>query len=80
MPVLDGLAATVRIRELEAAGGLAAGTPSHLPIVAVSGHTEDVGRDGAIAAGMDHYVTKPFRPQELLDVVRELTGATLPSR
>jgi CheY-like chemotaxis protein len=80
MPVLDGLAATVRIRELEAAGGLAAGTPGHLPIVAVSGHTEDVGRDGAIAAGMDHYVTKPFRPQELLDVVRELTGATLPSR
>jgi signal transduction histidine kinase/CheY-like chemotaxis protein len=75
MPVLDGAAAAARIRELEARGGLAPGCPARLPIVAVSGHAPDSEQAAALTTNMDRYVTKPFKPKELVAVVAALTGS-----
>ncbi|MCK5945489.1 MAG: response regulator [Planctomycetes bacterium] len=74
MPVMDGLAASTRIRELELASGLAKGNPGHLPIVALTGNVQEEDRDAAREAGMDEIVTKPFRPGQLVDVVERLCG------
>jgi CheY-like chemotaxis protein len=52
LPILDGIAATEKIRALEGLGGL--------PIIAVTAHQETDFRAGAKAAGFDAYVTKPI--------------------
>lgn len=63
MPILDGFAATAAIRQRER------GTPQHLPIVAMTAHAMAGDRERCLDAGMDAYVSKPFRPQELFRVV-----------
>ena len=58
MPVLDGFAATARIREL---GG------RHRPvIVALTANAMESDRQRCIAAGMDDYISKPFRQKDLI--------------
>ncbi|MFK7740409.1 MAG: response regulator [Planctomycetota bacterium] len=74
MPVLDGLSASVQIRQLESQGDLPTGTPAHLPIVALTGNVQDSDRQAAEDAGMDEFLSKPFRPHQLVDLVRRLTG------
>ena len=64
MPYLDGLAATRKIRETRVSGTL--------PIVAVSAYGADQFRDQAIAAGCDEYVSTPFEPTELEQIIRML--------
>ena len=64
MPYLDGLAATRKIRETKVSGTL--------PIVAVSAYGADQFRDQAIAAGCDEYVSTPFEPTELEQIIRTL--------
>ena len=59
MPVLDGFAATAAIRESEAESG------SHMPIIAMTAHAMKGDRERCLDAGMDDYVSKPFRPHEL---------------
>jgi two-component system cell cycle response regulator DivK len=52
LPVLDGYAATSRIRE---------NTPTHeIPIVMMSGHAEPAAQVRAFAAGCTEYLVKPF--------------------
>ena len=64
MPEMDGKEATRRIRAAEAAGG------RHTPIVAVTAHAL-AGDDAAIlAAGLDHYLTKPLKKPALVDRIR----------
>lgn len=55
MPKMDGKEATGEIRKLEQANG------SHVPIVALTAHAMDGDADGILAAGLDHYMTKPLR-------------------
>jgi two-component system sensor histidine kinase/response regulator len=60
MPVMNGWQATAAIREREKALG------SHLPIIAMTAHAMKEDIDRCVAAGMDGYVSKPFRIEELL--------------
>lgn len=69
MPVMDGLAATRRIRDAESK------TDSHIPIVAMTAHAMKGDRARCIEAGMDGYLAKPFRQQELNKVLANLFAA-----
>ncbi|RDW71506.1 hypothetical protein BP6252_08069 [Coleophoma cylindrospora] len=68
MPVLDGLAATKRIRSLEADGEM----KGHVPIIAVTANTRGAQMDQALAAGMDDIVPKPFQISELMNMIARL--------
>ncbi len=70
MPELDGFETTAAIRERERSTG------RHVPIVAVTAHTMKGDADRCLAAGMDAYVAKPLRSQELLAAIRGLAGAS----
>lgn len=72
MPELDGLEATAELRDIEAAGRLPVGSPSHLPIIALTAHAIKGDRERCLAAGMDGYVSKPIRPDRLLAAIRPL--------
>jgi two-component system sensor histidine kinase/response regulator len=63
MPVMDGFEATAAIRKKEGASGM------RLPVVALTAHAMQGDREKCLAAGMDGYLTKPIRSQELLDGV-----------
>ena len=69
MPVLDGWQATARIRDLERTGSLPAGPGSHVPIVALTANAFEGERDRCLAAGMDEFLSKPFRPRQVLDLI-----------
>ena len=62
LPVIDGLAATRRIRSFP---GL-----DEVPIVAVSAHDTADFHAEALAAGCDAYITKPIDYPELEEIVR----------
>jgi two-component system, cell cycle response regulator DivK len=66
LPMLDGLAATRRIR---AQGGL-----RKVPIVAVSAHDSADFHAEALAAGCNEYVTKPIDFDQLVQLLDRLTG------
>ena len=70
MPELDGLSATVLIRQAERRTG------GHVPIVAMTAHAMAGDRERCIAAGMDDYVTKPLMPEELIRTVERATADT----
>ena len=63
MPDMDGLeaTATIRSREIE--------TGKHTPIVAMTAHAMSGDRERCLQAGMDAYITKPFRKHDLLEIV-----------
>ncbi len=59
MPEIDGISACLRIRER-----------SKMPIIFMSAKTEDIDIIQGLTVGGDDYVTKPFKPIELLARVR----------
>ena len=69
MPVMDGVAATIAIRERERAANR--GT-SPVPIVAISADDPTAQLAACLAAGMSRYIRKPLVLNELLALVREL--------
>jgi two-component system sensor histidine kinase/response regulator len=67
MPVLDGLDATRRIRQL----------PAHAatPIIAMTANAFAEDRERCLAAGMNEFLTKPVRPEALFSLLwRGLSG------
>lgn len=60
MPRIDGKEATRAIRALEASNG------SHVPIVALTAQAIDGDEAGILAAGLDHYMTKPLRKAHII--------------
>jgi len=65
MPRMDGLEATRRIREAEAAGGRA-----RVPIIALTAHAYAEDREACVKAGMDGFLSKPFTESALWTEVR----------
>jgi signal transduction histidine kinase/DNA-binding response OmpR family regulator len=65
MPDMDGLEATARIREAEKMTG------KHQPVVALTAHAMKGDEEKCLAAGMDGYLVKPIRPQELDDILEK---------
>ena len=71
MPGMNGLDATRRIREYQAL--------RQTPIVAVSAYGADEYRSLAIDAGCYKYISTPFEPSELADLIKSLIAAKGPS-
>jgi len=53
------------IREKEAEHG------GHIPIVAMTAHAMKGDREKCLAAGMDNYMSKPFKPKELYSIIEK---------
>ena len=66
MPNADGLETTAAIRAQEKATG------SHVPIVALTAHALKGDQERFLAAGMDAYVAKPLKPDELFGLIDRL--------
>ncbi len=66
LPIIDGLAATRRIRQLP--------DLASVPIIAVSAHDTADFHAEALAAGCDAYITKPIDYTELEDLITDLTA------
>jgi PAS domain S-box-containing protein len=66
MPQMDGLEATARIRAGEQSTG------KRRPIIAMTAHALKGDRERCLQAGMDAYVAKPIRAEELLDTIDAL--------
>ncbi|NNG00011.1 MAG: GAF domain-containing protein [Desulfobacteraceae bacterium] len=65
MPEMDGLSATQAIRSSTSP----VRNPA-VPVIAMTAHAMSGDRDKCIAAGMDDYITKPVRPQILLETIK----------
>ncbi len=63
MPEMDGHEATRQIRQEEALTG------RHIPIVALTAHAMRGDKERCIAAGMDSYVSKPVKLEELFSAI-----------
>ncbi len=59
MPKLDGLQATIKIRESR-----------NIPIIILSARSEDTDKILGLNLGADDYITKPFNPMELIARVK----------
>jgi PAS domain S-box-containing protein len=66
MPDMDGLQATAIIREKEKLSG------KHIPIIAMTAYAMKGDRERCLAAGMDGYVPKPIRHQDLFETIHNL--------
>ena len=69
MPEMSGLEATAAIRERERAEG------GHVPIVALTARAMAGDREQCLAAGMDAYVSKPVRADELFSAIDAIVGS-----
>ncbi len=69
MPIMDGLEATMKIREIEQDGG-----KKRIPIIALTAGVSESEKDEIIKAGLDDYVSKPIDRKHLLDILRRYSG------
>ncbi|MBI4603536.1 MAG: response regulator, partial [Planctomycetes bacterium] len=72
MPVLDGLAATEEIRRIESDLGV------RVPIIALTANAMRGDREKCIEAGMDDYLPKPIRAEDLRRAIERWCGPASP--
>jgi signal transduction histidine kinase/CheY-like chemotaxis protein/HPt (histidine-containing phosphotransfer) domain-containing protein len=68
MPVLDGYQTTALIRAREA------GTGRHTPILAMTAYAMKGDEEKCLASGMDAYIAKPIKAQEVLQAIGRLVS------
>ncbi len=68
MPEMDGYEATRSIREIEKERG------DHIPIIAMTAHAIKMFKDLCIEAGMDHYISKPIKTEQVFDLLASIFG------
>jgi PAS domain S-box-containing protein len=66
MPKMNGFQTTAEIRKEEESSG------EHLPIIAMTAHAMEGDRARCLDAGMDGYVAKPIRFEDLTDAIESL--------
>jgi PAS domain S-box-containing protein len=69
MPDMDGFEATRTIRAMEQHTG------RHQQIIALTAHAMTGDRERCLEAGMDAYLTKPFSPRELYELLKSCSQA-----
>ncbi len=68
MPVMNGLEAAAKIRECEAQMGV----KKRIPIIAITAFAMEHDRNNCLEAGMDEYMTKPYRPADLEQMINKV--------
>jgi signal transduction histidine kinase/DNA-binding response OmpR family regulator len=74
MPVMDGIEATRKIRN-----SLSHTFDPEIPIFGISAHAMDKFRERGMEAGMNGYITKPFKKRELLGIIDKNFSAKMVS-
>jgi CheY-like chemotaxis protein len=74
MPVMDGLQATSLIRAKEGAHG------THLPVIAFTALAMPGDQEHLLAAGIDDYVPKPVRADQLFEAMGRVLSGKRPAR
>ncbi|WP_195724333.1 PAS domain-containing hybrid sensor histidine kinase/response regulator [Paenibacillus monticola] len=70
MPLMDGIEVTRKIRQSE-------GSIRHTPIIAITAYALHGDREKCLSAGMDDYIPKPIRMEELQLFLEKWTGPTI---
>jgi CheY-like chemotaxis protein len=65
MPVMSGLMAAEKIRILEAS------TNSHISLIAITANAMLGDKERCISAGFDDYISKPFQPAALIEIIKK---------
>jgi CheY-like chemotaxis protein/signal transduction histidine kinase len=66
MPVINGIAATKKIRELELTSN------TRTPIIAITANALSGDKEACLAAGMNDYISKPFQVEILVNKMKVL--------
>lgn len=67
MPVMDGVEATINIRKWEKEQ-----KAKPVKIVAVTAYAMDRDRERCLSSGMDKFLAKPFKPEQLMRIIENL--------
>lgn len=67
MPLMDGFETTHQIRRAESQ------SKTHIPIIALTAHAMSGDRERCLNSGMDDFLTKPIRKDELAQIVLRYT-------
>lgn len=71
MPIMDGIEATVKIRERE-------GVERHTPIIALTAYALAGDREKFLSYGFDEYIPKPIQMGELFQCLEEVVNRSIP--
>jgi CheY-like chemotaxis protein len=67
MPVMGGQETMLQIRQEEQQG-------QHTPIIALTAHALRGDQERLLAAGFDHYLSKPFRLPQIIEILLRVTA------
>lgn len=73
MPVMNGFKATQIIRAIEGYRNKRTGTHKlPIPIIALTANAMKGDKEACLAAGMNSYISKPFKHEDLVDALRNI--------